>query len=180
MRFRVFTAALLALPLFVSTARAQGRQTTFGLKGTVLMPGEFYIAEPNRYFDFGLSLGAGAFVDTHLADRLLGGVYLDALQAKAFDDTGLLLDAGITLKAALGGRRGGISWRPEIGVGFGNLTAVGPLESTRYLTLRGGLEVVLPGGWLVEGSVYGAPTGGNNDFTVSYGPMSMIRVGRLF
>lgn len=180
MRYRTCILALLALSLCVSAGLAQERTTRFGVKATVLLPGDLYVAEPNRYFDFSTSFGAGAFVDTHLADKLLGGLYLDMLEANAFDDTGLMLDLGVTLKAALRARHSGITWRPGIGVGFADLASVGGLGSTRYLTLRGGLEVVLPGGWLVEGSVYGAPTGGNSDFTVSYGPMMMIRVGRLF
>jgi hypothetical protein len=179
MRRPAITLALLALPLFASPGLAQ-RSTQFGVKGTVLLPGEAFVEEANRYFDIDMSLGIGVLVDTRLGDKLLGGLYFDALQAKAYDETGLLLDVGVALKAALGRGAGHISWRPGFGIGFGHLAPVGAIDGTQYLTLRGGLEVVFPGGWLVEGCVYGAPTGGNGDVTVTYGPMTMIRIGRLF
>lgn len=180
MRRSVLALALLALPLLASTSLAQQRNTRFGVKGIVMLPGEAYVEEFDSFFDIDLSLGAGVFVDTRLGDKLLGGMYFDLLQAKAYDETGLLADVGISLKAALGGGNGRLSWRPGFGLGFGNLAAVGSIESTRYLTLRAGLELVLPTGWLVEASVYGSPSGGNDDVTVTYGPMTMLRIGRVF
>jgi hypothetical protein len=180
MRRSVITLALLVLPLLASNGFAQQRNTRFGVKGLVLLPGEAYVEESDSYFDIDVSFGGGVLVDTRLGEKLLGGLYFDLMKARAYDESGLLLDAGIALKASLGGGSGRLTWRPGIGVGFANLAAVGGIKSTQYLTLRGGLEVVFPGGWLVEAAVYGAPTGGNGDVTVSYGPMTMVRIGRLF
>jgi hypothetical protein len=172
--------ALVALAVAPIPSAAQQRNTHFGVKAIAMLPGEAYVEEADSYFDIDMSFGAGVMVDTRLAEKFLGGLYFDVLQAKAYDESGTLLDAGVALKAVLGGKNGRITWRPGLGVGFGHLAAVGGIESTNYLTLRGGLEVVFPGGWLIEGSVYGSPTGGNDEVTVSYGPMTMIRIGRLF
>lgn len=178
MRRAALTLALFALPLITSPGLGQGAQ--FGVKGIMLLPGEAYVEEFDNYVDIDLSLGAGFMVDTRLGERFLGGLYVDFMQARAQDESGLLMDAGIALKAALGSDQGKVRWRPGIGIGFGHLAEVGSLDASSYLTLRAGVEVVLPGGWLIEGSIYGAPTGGNDDLTISYGPMPMLRFGRLF
>lgn len=179
MRPRFLLLSLLALTAAASL-QAQDRSTRFGLKAILLFPGEGYVEESNRFFDIDMSFGGGAFVDTRLGERLLGGVYADVISAQAFDESGILLDVGVALKATLGGKKGKLSWRPNIGIGFGNLAETGGVAASQYLTLRGGVELVFPGGWLVEGSLYGSPTGGNDDLTVTYGPMAMIRLGRLF
>jgi hypothetical protein len=176
---RVLAIATLMAALWGSAA-AQDRPTRFGAKTTLLMPGEAYVEEFDAFFDIDMSFGVGGFVETRLGEKLLGGLYLDLLRANAYDESAMLVDLGFVLRATLGGRDGQPAWRPGFGLGYGTLAAVGAMESTHYLTLRGGVEALLPSGWLAEVAIHGAPTGGNDAVTVSYGPMVMMRVGRLF
>jgi len=179
---RYHCLALLAVAFAVaSPAHAQRTHSThFGAKATLLMPGEAYVEEADAFFDIDLSFGIGGFVDTQLGEKLLGGAYLDLLQAHAYDESAMLIDAGIALKGVLGGGSGRVVWRPGFGLGYGTLADVGGIGSTHYLTLRAGVEMLLPSNWLAEVSVHGAPSGGNRDVTVSYGPMVMLRLGRVF
>jgi hypothetical protein len=172
--------ALIAATLFGSTASAQERATRFAVKATILMPGEAYVAEIDRFFDIDMSFGAGVTVESRLGEKLVGGLYLDLLQARAYDESAMMVDMGLALMAALGGGADKVTWRPGLAVGYGTLAAVGDISATHYLTLRGGLEALHPAGWLVEASLFGAPSGGNDEATVTYGPMMMLRVGRLF
>jgi hypothetical protein len=158
----------------------QQRSTHFGVKATLMMPGQAYVEEVDGFFDIDMSIGVGGFVDTRLGEKMLGGAYLDLLSAHAYDESALLVDAGIALKADLGGAKGGPRWRPGFGLGYGSLSDVGGIGATHYLTLRAGVEMLLPSQWLAEVSIHGAPTGGNQDVTVSYGPMVMLRFGRVF
>jgi hypothetical protein len=163
-----------------SPAAAQSKTTSFGVKGILLMPGEAYVEEADAYFDIDMSFGIGGLVDTKLGEKFWGGLFLDVLSVSAADESATMLEFGVAMKAALGGENGKPTWRPGIGLGYGSLGGAGGLESTTYLTIRGGVELVLPAGWVAEAMVYGAPTGGNDDVTVSYGPMLQLRFGRIF
>jgi hypothetical protein len=175
-----YSLALLAVCLSAAPATAQTKNTHLGVKGTVLLPGEAYIAECDCYFDIDMSFGAGGMIDTKLGEKFTGGLFLDLLNVSAYDETGMMFDFGVALKALLGGEAGKPSWRPGIGFGYGTLSAVGSLATSKYLTLRAGVEMVLPSNWLAEATVYAAPTGGNDDVTVTYGPLLMVRFGRVF
>src|SRR4051812_4414155 len=98
MRYQSLALVVAAFAV-ASPAHAQRQRSThFGVKATVLMPGEAYVEEADAFFDIDMSFGVGGFVDTQLGEKLLGGVYVDLLQAKAYDESGLLIDAGIALK----------------------------------------------------------------------------------
>ena len=179
MRFILALALGLAL-ITPAAAQQTGRSTNFAVKGILLMPGEAYVEEADAYFDIDMSFGVGGAIDTKLGERFWGGIYADLLNVSAYDDSALMLDGGVALKAAFGGINGKPQWRPGIGFGYGTRSSNAGLESTHYLTLRAGVEAIMASGWLAEALVYAAPTGGNDDVTVSYGPMLQLRVGRSF
>ena len=105
----------------------------------------------------------------------------DLLNVSAYDETELIVEGGVALKAAFGGLNGKPQWRPGIGFGYGTLSGSSTgLDATHYLTLRAGVEMILPSGWLGEALVYAAPTGENDAVTVTYRPMLQLRFGRVF
>ena len=177
----LFAFALVAAP--AEPAQAQ-KPTTYGIKGGLVMPGTFYWHEgPYVSYNFNLSWSAGAFIDHMLAEKLSGGLYLDLNLVNAFDESAVMFDVGATLKARLAVGAGGIQWRPMIGIGYGNLGAIYLFDGTSYLTLKGGAEALIPMGArqvLVEGLVFGAPNGGNEDVTTTFGPVFQLRFGLLF
>ena len=186
---RKFAAVLVLAGLVLSTpAIAQngtavsggGRSTIYTVKGILLMPGEAYVEEADAYFDIDMSFGVGGAIDAKLGDRIWGGVYLDLLNVSAYDESALMFDGGVGIKAAFGGVNGKPLWRPGIGFGYGNLSSNAGLDATQYLTIRAGVEAIMPSGWLAEALIYAAPTGGNDDVTVTYGPMVQLRFGRSF
>jgi hypothetical protein len=160
------------------------RPTTFGVRGGIVMPGAFYWHEgPYASYDFSLSWSVGGFVDHMLAEKLSGGLYLDLNFVNAFDESAMMFDLGASLKARLGAPRARIQWRPMIGIGYGNMGSIYLFEGTSYLTLKGGAEAVFPLGTrqaLVEGAIFGSPTGGNADVTTTFGPVFQMRFGLLF
>lgn len=177
------TLVLVALCLATAAASpvaAQSKTTSFGVKGILLMGGEAYVEEADAYFDIDMSFGIGGLVDAKLGEKFFGGLFLDILSVSAYDESATMFEAGVALKAAFGGLAGKPTWRPGIGFGYGNLSGVGGMESSTYLTIRAGVEAVLASGWVAEAIVYGAPTGGNDAVTVSYGPMLQLRFGRIF
>lgn len=179
-----FAAVLVLAGLaFATPAIAQqqnGRTTTYAVKGILLMPGEAYVEEFDAFFDIDMSFGVSGNIDAKLGERFWGGVYADLLNVSALDESSLMLEAGVSLKAAFGGLNGKPLWRPGIGFGYGNLSGNQSLDATKYLTIRAGVEAIMPTGWLAEALIYAAPTGGNDDVTVTYGPMLQLRFGRAF
>lgn len=177
-----FLLALLTVCLFAgaSAQKLKAKDTHFGVKGILQMPGQAYVEEADAFFDIDMSFGVAGSVDTRLGEKLLGGVFLDVLSVGAYDESAMMVEAGAALKAVFGGGGSKLTWRPGIGLGYGTLGGVGALESTHYFTVRGTVEAVLPSGWVAEAVLYGAPTGGNADFTVTYGPLFQLRFGRIF
>lgn len=172
---------LLAFGLAAAPAATQQSKTTsYGVKGILLMGGEAYVEEFDAFFDIDLSFGIGGLVDTKLGEKFWGGLYVDILNVSAYDETGTMIEGGVALKASFGGEIGKPTWRPGIAFGYGTLSAVGAIESTKYLTIRAGVEAVFGPGWIAEAIMYGAPSGGNDAVTVTYGPMLQLRFGRQF
>lgn len=175
---RLFIALLAVAPAVTAAQADAARPTTFGVKGGFVFPGAFYWHEgPYASYDLSLSWTAGGFVDHMLAEKLSGGLYLDLNFMNAFDESAVMFDAGATLKAHVG------RWRPLIGVGYGNMGAIYLFEGTSYLTLRAGTEAVFALGKrqaLVEGLIFGSPTGGNAEVTTTFGPVFLMRFGLLF
>ena len=181
MRNAVAILALAGLAITTpAIAQQNGRTTSYAVKGILQMPGEAYVAEADEYFAIDMSFGVGGSIDAKLGERFWGGVYGDLLNVSAYDDTELMFDTGVALKAAFGGLNGKPLWRPGIGFGYGTLSSNSGIDATHYLTLRAGVEAIMPSGWLAEALIYAAPTGGNADITVTYGPIVQLRFGRAF
>jgi hypothetical protein len=183
-RTRLLIALLAASPAIATAQAPADRPTTFGVKGGFVLPGAFYWHEgPYASYDLSLSWTAGGFVDHMLAEKLSGGLYVDLNFMNAFDESAVMFDLGATLKARIGRSADRISWRPLIGVGYGNMGSIYLFSATSYLTLRAGSEAVFALGKhqaLVEGLILGSPTGGNEDVTTTFGPVFLMRFGLLF
>jgi len=184
---RIALLSMLALAAAGARGAAQSgaARTSGGVKAGIVVPGAFYWSEgPYASYDLGLSLNVGTFVDFKVGSRLWAGVYADLISMNAFSESALMFDGGITLKTQLGDGGKRVTWRPELGVGLGELGDIYYFTGTNYLTVRGGTELLIHGGrkhtWLGEILVYGAPTGGNVDVTTSFGPVVLVRVGMVF
>ena len=191
MNARIAVLSMLALAAASARGVAQAgsdggaRRMSGGIKAGMVAPGAFYWSEgPYASYDLSLSLNAGVFVDWKVGSRVSLGVYSDMIAMNAFSESALMFDGGLALKAQMGDGSKRVTWRPELGVGLGELGSIYYFTGTNYLTLRGGTEVLLHSGgkhtWLGEILVYGAPTGGNVDVTTSFGPVALVRIGMVF
>jgi hypothetical protein len=138
------------------------------------------------------SYGAGIFFDFPFGAHMHYGVSADLLQmnwsAKSrsydFEQREMMLDVGINFKATLTAENSPIALRPGIGVGFGALRRLDGFSGSNYLTLKAFSELVYftPGdlAFLVDGGVWYAPTGGDNDHDITIGPLMILRFGIMF
>lgn len=179
---RSAVACLVTLTLAPALAATQvpDRSTVLGLRVGVITPGAFYLEEgPYESYDLSLSFSGGISVDYRVAPKLYVGVFTDVMSMNAFDETALYYEGGITIKALIASPERAVSFRPMFAIGAGNLGAIYTFEDTQYLTLKLGSEILFRS-FFIEALAYGAPTGGNADVTTYFGPVALVRFGKLF
>ena len=179
---------ILALIFVAGTAYGNGfrnKTTVFGIKGGLITSGTVYVED---IFDFNTdgSYSLGGFLDYKLGPKFLGGLAVDIHNISAFDESETLLNLGVTLKAMIYSETSSVTFRPGISLGYGSVGGIegAGVESSQYFTVGGLVEVVysMPGGlsWLGEVAIYAGPSGGNSDFSITYGPLFLIRGGIAF
>ncbi len=177
----ILALLLFAVPAPVS-AQVLDRPISVILKAGLITPGAFYLEEgPYDSYDLSLSAGVGVAVDYVVAPRMSVGLFTDLANLNAFDESAMMIDAGFTLKAHLGDppaesepRRLRIS--PMLSLGYASLGEIYVFERTQYLTIKAGTELRW-GRSLFEVTAFGAPAGGNDAVTTSFGPVFQLRAG---
>ncbi|MEW5796604.1 MAG: hypothetical protein AB1772_09605 [Candidatus Zixiibacteriota bacterium] len=102
------------------------------------------------------------------------------------DESEWLLDLGVNLKANIVSESWPLGFRPGVGVGvafLGRMDMAGVAGSS-YVTLKAFTEVVYLSaaglGYVVEGGIWYAPSGGDNTTDVTLGPLLSLRAGVMF
>ena len=163
-----------------------------GIKLGMIGPGQIDIA--GREADQNASFTGGVFFDLPFGAHLHYGLSADffsmSWQSESdpfpFEESEWLLDLGINLKGNFVGESSAFGFRPGVGVGFGVLRRMemAGVAGSTYLTLKAFLEVVYstPGdlSFLLDGGVWHAPSGGDNDTDVRVGPLVFLRAGVMF
>jgi len=158
------------------------KSTSYGLKAGMISPGIWYVGdfeyEPDASYTF------GGFIDHQLGPKISGGVSLDIHGFSAYEESNNLIDLGITIKAMLFSEGSQFTFRPGIGIAYGTLGKMGIYESSTYMLLKGGLEVIISTSgnisWLGEIGLFGAPTGGNDDADMYLDTGLLARAGIVF
>jgi hypothetical protein len=181
MRTLIAVTVFALVALLAAPASAQkDRSFVVSARAGVLTPGEYYIADTDyASYELGLSESVGLAAEYRMSRRLWLGAFVDVTNLHAFGESALFNEGGLTLKADVGSAQSSVRFRPLVGVGYGMLGPIYSLASTNYLTVKGGAEIVR-GSYLLEISGYGAPSGGNDAFTVTFGPVAQVRLGRMF
>jgi len=174
----------LAATAGFANAQAPARKVHFGVTGGFITPGAFYWVEgPYESYDLSLSPSLGGFVDAQLNESVAVGAFLDMHMINAFDESGMMLDLGASLKAKLAGQAGHSAWSAIVEVGHASMNSIYVFDGTSYLTIKGGAELRIPAGarqWLVQALIWGGPMGGNSDVTTTFGPVGLLRFGVRF
>ncbi|PWB74779.1 hypothetical protein C3F09_03570 [candidate division GN15 bacterium] len=126
----------------------------------------------------------GVKFDIRWFDHVYWGVSADVHRLYVQDTGQYFLDLCLNVKRFYFGRSSQVGFRPGIGIGFGHLTQFRNVASTEYLMTRVTLEIIFFSetrvGWIVEVGLIGAPTGGNRETSINYGPVPLFRVGAMF
>lgn len=173
-------AMLFSSQLFAQSVREKG--TVLGVKAGLIGSGTLYVED--FAYETEASFSLGGFVDYQLSPKLYGGLSLDMDQISAFDETKMIYNFGMTLKALVYGQSSKLTFRPGFGLAYGAVSAIGDLDNSSYFTVNGFLELVIPTegnlSWLIEVAFYGAPSGGNAALDITFGPMIRLRGGLIF
>ena len=126
----------------------------------------------------------GAKFDFRLYGNVYWGMSADVHRLHVRDTGQYFLDLSFNVKKMYFGRNSRVGLRPGIGVGFGQLTHFRDLESSTFLMTRVTFEAIFFSetkvAWIVEIGVLAAPTGGNREHDISYGPVPLFRLGAMF
>jgi hypothetical protein len=126
----------------------------------------------------------GAKFDFRFSRNLYWGLSADVHRLHVRDTGQYFLDLSCNVKKMYFGRSSRVGLRPGIGVGFGHLTHFRDLESSTFLMTRITFEAIFFSetrvGWIIEVGLIAAPTGGNREHDMTYGPVPLFRVGAMF
>lgn len=176
---------LLVLTLMAATSSGYElleKNTTYGFNAGLYSPGEVWVEDYST--DGDMSFGLSGFMDYKLGPKISGGGMLSLNSFGADDESAMMIEIGFTLKAWIYKDDSNLLFRPGFGISYGMLGDIGPLESSKYLILHGGVELVLLKennlNWTFLLGISGAPTGGNDDNDITYGPGLLLRAGLVF
>ncbi len=192
MRFMKSAFLLTAFILFwifaAQVAEAEdiaSKNTVLGVKGGLITGGEFWVEDYPYDMESDMSFSFGSYLDHKLGEKITGGLYLDAHNLAVYEESKLLLDLGLTIKAMIASKSANLTFKPGIGIGYGMLGEIeGLADGSNYFMLRAGCDVVFSSprslSWLGELAIIGAGAGGNDDHDMGFGPMFLIRGGLAF
>jgi hypothetical protein len=192
-KIRVLLPVLLAIALLIGTAGAQDRNLVhqgnhwdrpgyFGLMVGMVGPGRLHTDTITYETESGFTFGA------KLDFRLSGGTYwgfsADIHRLHIRDTGQYLFDVSLNLRHAIYSPSSMVAFRPGIGVGYGYLAQFREYNSSGYLLLKGGVEVLFFGGehtaYVLELGMVGSPWGSNSDLSFRLSPLMLARAGLLF
>jgi len=180
--------SIFLLLAFMLTATASSgfdvleKNTTYGFNAGLYSPGEVWVEGTS--FDGDMSFGLSGFMDYKLGPKISGGGILSLNSFGANDESAMMMEIGFTLKAWINNDDSNLLFRPGFGLSYGMLGEIGSLESSQYFVIHGGVELVLLNennmNWTFMLGISGAPTGGNDDNEMTYGPGLLLRAGLVF
>jgi hypothetical protein len=184
-------AVLLVLSL-CATARADDQRAkpgAFGIKGGFIMGGtaEGVLASTGqRSFKVTSddSYSVEAFFEHDLFRMIRATLALDMHDLKFGDSAESVLDVSAGLKATFFTSDRRIAFRPGVLVGKAWLTEIGFVSESTYLTVKAFGEFVIYTerhvGFLIDICQLWAPSGGNDRYDITAGPMTLLRAGLVF
>ncbi len=152
-----------------------------GVKLGILSEGAFK-ADYRRETD--LAVSGEIFADLPLFHRVYFMVAFDFHKVELGQHEQFMLDGAAGLKTVIVHRRLNMEFKPWVTVGMGHLNKINYYGTTDHLTIKLGFEthfgVSRKMSWLAELTTLYSPSGGNNEYNVTLGPMFMLRFGLAF
>lgn len=154
----------------------------FGAKIGIMNAAKFRVDGVSSNAAIGISFGF--LLDLPAGKRGVTGLAVELQDLHIFEMRKKMLDLSIPFKYRIEFEDNRWELRPVIAAGFGYMTVVDNLERTTFLTLKTGLEAVFHTrsrySMVTDGLIFWAPTGGNADHDVTYGPTLLLRVGFIY
>ncbi|MBN2183894.1 MAG: hypothetical protein JW746_01050 [Candidatus Krumholzibacteriota bacterium] len=185
---KVLRACVLVMVLSVLWASASlaeefmEKTTTFNFQAGFISPGTFWVDDYDADTDMSYSLSAG--LDYKLGPKISGGLLTNISNFGYEDASSTMFEFGFSLKAWIKPENTNIIFRPGFGLCYGALSSNDYVDSAGFFIIHGTVEAIFPMengiNWLAMIGITGSPTGGNDDFEMSYGPGFIMRGGVAF
>lgn len=163
--------------------QADELRTFKGVKLGLATPGEVSVDGVGSD-DADISYSFGGFYDYPLSPKLTGGVAVDVDGLSYEDESGTMFNLALTLKAVIDRPDSKILWRPGLYIGYGRGSSGALDDGADFFVVGGLVELLILSeesiNWLVELAIIGGPSGGNEDYEITYGPGFRLRGGISF
>ncbi len=154
----------------------------FGAKIGIMYSSKFRVDGVSTDADLGISFGV--LLDLPVARRGVSGISAELHDLHIYKKRKKVLDLSVPVKYRFIFEDRRWELRPMAAAGFGYMTEVDELERTTFLTLKAGLEAVFHSttrySMIIDGLVFAAPSGGNADNRVTFGPTLLLRIGFIY
>ena len=185
---KVLRASVLVMiftVLFASSSFANEfmeKNTTFNFQLGLISPGTFWVDSSDFESDMSYSLSAG--LDYKLGPKISGGLVTNIGNFSVWDNSSTMFEFGFSLKAWIKPDNANLIIRPGFGLCYGALSSNNATDSSGFFVINGTVELIFPTesgiNWLAMIGITGAPTGGNDDYEMTYGPGFILRGGVTF
>jgi hypothetical protein len=154
----------------------------FGAKIGIMYESKFRVDGAST--DAGVGISFGFLLDLPVTRLGVSGIAAELHDLHIYKKRKKVLDLSVPLKYRIIFEERRWELRPMAAAGFGYMTEVDEIERTTFLTVKAGLEAVFHSrtrySMIVDGLVFAAPTGGNADNRVTFGPTLLLRIGFIY
>ncbi|MBN2071740.1 MAG: hypothetical protein JW814_09815 [Candidatus Krumholzibacteriota bacterium] len=176
----VILVALAAAPS--SASEFLEKNTTYNFQVGMISPGTFWVDGNDFDSDMSYSLSAG--LDYKLGPKISGGIATNISNFSVESESSTMFEFGFLLKAWIAPEGKNFIFRPGFGLSYGALSSNDQTDSSSYFVINGTFEMIFPMdngiNWLIMAGITGAPSGGNDDYEMTYGPGFILRGGVTF
>lgn len=181
---RMVTVCLAILILLSASslyADVREKETTGGFKVGLISPGTFWVGDHDS--DSDMSYHFGGFIDYKLGPKISGGLAANLSNFSYRDDSSNMMEIGFLIKAWVFKEGSALTFTPAFGISYGRLGSNEWVDASDFFIINGLVDIIIgmeSYDLLVELGITGSPTGGNEDWDMSYGPGFFLRGGIVF
>jgi hypothetical protein len=167
----------------------------FGVKGGFLYVTTVHLHNKHTGADSDIrtkaGLAGGVFFDIGLHGKTMLGlevelydIQIDLYDFLDWDNRAKLINFSLDIKHAIAYKHSRMAVRPGVGVGYGYLAELGPIEQASFMLAKAFTEVLFVTDpkiiWVLEAAVVMTPYGRTDDYEITANPFLMFRGGARF
>jgi hypothetical protein len=194
--FVILLSIVIAIPSDTSAFDQRLYKGGFGVKGGFMYVTTVHLHNRHTGADNDYrtkaGLAGGVFFDIPLHRKTMLGldielydIQIDQFDVLDLDDRTKLINFSLDIKHTIAAyKQSRIAVRPGLGVGYGYLAEIGPIERASFVLAKAFTELLFVTDpkiiWVLEASIVMTPYGRTDDYKITANPFLMLRGGARF